>query len=83
MNGPTPEAVDACLAGLSFLDAFDSNNLPDIALLLDTYTPQELLVGVVGVASILRKAVAAEAGSPLPMVTAQVRDDILNAARLA
>jgi hypothetical protein len=79
----TPESVDAILAGLSFVDAFDSNNLPDIALLLDTYTAQELLVGVVGVASILRKAVAAEAACPLPMVTAQVRDDILHAASLA
>jgi hypothetical protein len=76
----TPDAVDTCLAGVSLLDAFDGGDSCRLALLHRAYTDRELLLGVTAVASMLRRAIAAEAPCDPSAITAQLRDDILHCA---
>jgi hypothetical protein len=73
----TPEAVDTYLVGLSWLDAFDSDDLLQLSLLHGVCTDRELLLGVTAVASMLRREIATETPCDPPAVTAQLRDDLL------
>lgn len=78
MTAPmTPEAVDTYLVGLSWLEAFDSDDFPQLSLLHGVCTDRELLLGVTAVASMLQHAIATETPCKPPAVTAQLRDDIL------
>jgi hypothetical protein len=76
----TPDAIDTCLAGLSLLDAFDSDDSSRLSLLHRVYADRELLLGMTAVASMLRRAVAAEAACDPSVITAQLRDDVLHCA---
>jgi hypothetical protein len=76
----TPEAIDTYLVGLSWLDAFDSDDLRQLSLLHRVCTDRELLLGVTAVASMLRRDIASETPCNPRAVTAQLRDDLLRRA---
>jgi hypothetical protein len=74
------QGLDNYLAGLAYVEAYDSQDVEAQVGLLHTHSEAELIAGLAAVASMLRQAVAGATLADIRDVTGQMRDDILHTA---